>query len=121
MAVMSKDGAEEQTDAEADIHRMEETLDVLFPKKLTEAIKSDSLPKKAIDGFTFLRPQNFFREVEFHVQNPETIKAVVIGENGLGDYLGLLLKKNSDYELAAKIWEFKHETGTVAPWKYWSL
>jgi hypothetical protein len=36
---------------------------------------------------------------------------VVIAENGIGDSINLILKKESDYHLQDRLFEFLHETG----------
>ncbi|MBK8969268.1 MAG: SMI1/KNR4 family protein [Lewinellaceae bacterium] len=52
---------------------------------------------------------------EWHKNYPFTVRAVLIAWNGVGDYLGFLLKPGSTYELDDTVYEFLHETGEVKP------
>jgi len=49
----------------------------------------------------------------YELEHPESWGAVAIAENGVGDCIGLLLRKNSDHELGATLYEFMHETGRI--------
>ncbi len=53
----------------------------------------------------------------WHELFPMTQKGIYIAKNGLGDYLVLLLKENSPYELSDMIYKLEHEEGELIPFK----
>lgn len=63
--------------------------------------------------FTLLKTTDFYIEDQYEERYPETHRSVIIAENGCGDCLGLILKKESDYELDDTLIEFLHETGEI--------
>lgn len=44
---------------------------------------------------------------------PETYGAVAVASDGCGDYLALLLKRDSDCELDDELYVFEHDSGTI--------
>ena len=65
------------------------------------------------DEYKLLNVDDFYIEEQYQDRYPETYGAVIVAENGCGDSLGLILKKNSDYELDDILVEFLHETGEI--------
>jgi hypothetical protein len=64
-----------------------------------------------INGYKLLPINRFYMENEYADRYPETYKAIIIAENGVGDSIGLLLEPESDYQLQNRLFEFFHETG----------
>jgi hypothetical protein len=89
-------------------------LNVIIP----EGFKSYYLKNKKVGEYTLLSIGDFYRQDEFSSTYPETVKAIVIGENGVGDSVGLLLEKDDDYKLGSVVFEFLHETGEVELLKF---
>ncbi len=87
----------------------EEELKVLFPNEFTTFYK----PNKSLNEYTLLNITDFRTEDEYYDRNPETYNSVIVAENGIGDSLGLILEKGSDFKLKAELYEFSHETGEV--------
>jgi hypothetical protein len=48
---------------------------------------------------------------------PFLTKGVFIAENGVGDFLALLLKTGSAFELSEMVYKYEHETGELVPYK----
>lgn len=65
------------------------------------------------EEYKLLKVADFYIEEQYQDRYPETYRAVIVAENGCGDSLGLILKKNSDYELDDILVEFLHETGEI--------
>ena len=74
--------------------------------------------KRRIGGYRLLSPARMYLldRHGYELRHPESWGAVAIAENGLGDCIGLLLRKSSDHELGATLHEFLHETGQVRRW-----
>lgn len=88
-------------------------LKVIFP----EGFKKFYRKNKSIKGYDFISITDFYIENEYSSRNPETFKTVIVAENGCGDFLGLILEKDSDYSLKNELFEFLHETGEVKKFK----
>ena len=69
-------------------------------------------------GYRLLSPTKMYLldQHGYELEHPESWGAVSIAENGLGDCIGLLLRKDSDFVLGATLCEFMHETGRVKRW-----
>jgi hypothetical protein len=69
-------------------------------------------------GYRLLSPSKMYLldQHGYELEHPESWGAVAVAENGVGDCLGLLLRKDSDFELGATLHEFMHETGRVKRW-----
>ena len=52
---------------------------------------------------------------DWQQSRPETVRAIAVASNGIGDYLGFLLKEDSMTELDDTIVKFKHESGMMEP------
>lgn len=114
---------------EKKIERLKNTSDIVFPKsshkdKLTDFENSNSvifsdnfrtLYRNGLDSeeYKLLKVDDFYIEEQYQDRYPETYRAVIVAENGCGDSLGLILKRNSDYELDDILVEFLHETGEI--------
>lgn len=92
---------------------IEKKLEVIFPKEF----KAYYLQNKNTGGYKFLELSRFYPEDDYSARNPETYKSVIVAENGLGDALGLILEKESDFQLKPVFYEFRHETGEVEIFK----
>lgn len=83
-------------------------LNVLFP----DIFKENYLGKRIrVRGYRLLPISKFYIQNDYAGRYPESYKSVVIAENGLGDSINLMLKRDSDYELQHRLFEFFHETG----------
>lgn len=95
----------------------EKRLARIFP---TEFATLDELQKARIKrrGYRLLSPSKMYLldQHGYELEHPESWGAVAVAENGVGDCLGLLLRKDSDFELGATLHEFMHETGRVKRW-----
>lgn len=88
---------------------IQKKLDVIIPDKIKRFLKSNS----TIGEYSLLTIDQFYEISEYSSTNPESVKAVGIGENGVGDAIGLLLEKDDDFRLQNVLYEFLHETGEV--------
>lgn len=84
-------------------------LDVIIPDKMKRFLKANS----TIGEYSLLTIDQFYQLSEYSSTNPESVKAVAIGENGVGDAIGLMLEKDDDFRLQNVLYEFLHETGEV--------
>jgi hypothetical protein len=111
---------ESQLLAERDsvLRAFEIAVDILLPKKFRDMIvRGESINW----GYKF-------REYDFHDVaqiemihpywwsiHPIVTKGVIIGSNGLGDHVVLLLKSDSAYELGSQVYLLEHELGQIVP------
>lgn len=95
----------------------EKRLARIFPEGFASL---DDVQKARIKrhGYRLLTPSKMYLldQHGYELEHPESWGAVAIAENGVGDCLGLLLRKDSDFELGATLHEFLHETGRVKRW-----
>lgn len=96
--------------------RAELRLHRRFPAGLAAFLAAHG--KRRIGGYRLLSPARMYLldRHGYELRHPESWGAVAIAENGLGDCIGLLLRKSSDHELGATLHEFLHETGQVRRW-----
>ncbi|MBK6952006.1 MAG: hypothetical protein IPH24_08140 [Crocinitomicaceae bacterium] len=92
-----------------DFSKIEKKLSVLFPDVFKSFLKMGLKD----EYYENLHPDQFFIIEDFASRNPQTYRAVIVAENGCGDYIGLILEKESDYKLQRIFFEFMHETGEV--------
>jgi hypothetical protein len=100
----------------ADLVNKEIELDVVFPANY-EAILSGETILHLPEGYQLLS----LNEVISLGTNPDywqdftpyAVKSVAIAHNGIGDYIGYILKAESDIQLDDVLYEFMHESGTV--------
>jgi hypothetical protein len=112
----------EINDKTLDEHRIEEDdfkliqirLNVIFPIELKRIYREGM----EMGQYKMLLPDNFYIENQFADSYPETYKALIIAENGFGDSIGLLLKKESDFQLDSTLYEFLHETGDIKKYRF---
>ncbi len=88
---------------------IQKKLLVVIPDKF----KSFYRKNKNIDDFQFLKISEFYIENGYSDVYPESYKSLIVAANGLGDFLGLLLKKKDDYKLDNKIYLFSHEDSMI--------
>jgi hypothetical protein len=84
-------------------------LNVIIPDNLKRFLKSNS----ALGEYSILAIDRFYQQNEYSSTNPESFKAVIVGDNGIGDSIGVILEKDDDYRLQNVIYEFLHETGEI--------
>ena len=107
----------EETDSKPpeEMHRNDEfaqkekELGVCFPAGFKEVYRDN----KADEDYDFFPIAQFQVENEWSSRHPETYKSVIVAGNGCGDYLGLILEKESDYQLRNELYEYWHETGEI--------
>jgi hypothetical protein len=68
---------------------------------------------KTYDAFTFMSASLFHVITGYESSHPETYGAVAVASDGCGDYLALLLKRDSDCELDDELYVFEHDSGTI--------
>jgi hypothetical protein len=88
---------------------VEEDLKVRFPKEFKEFYKTARLTKH----FKFLDISGFEVTHEYSNRDPKSYKSVLVAWNGMGDNLGLILERGSDYLLSPVVYEFNHEVGRI--------
>lgn len=71
--------------------------------------------RKRLGYFSLLSASRFEVIAGFEAAYPETFAAIAIASDGCGDYLGLLLKRDSDHELGHELYLFEHDSGTIRP------
>lgn len=92
-----------------EFYQISKKLSVIFSKTLKKRIL---VPLRLVDYD--IRDINGFESNDFYFEeHPEAYKSIQIGDNGCGDSIGLMLKKNSDFELQNKLFEFLHEAGEI--------
>lgn len=96
--------------------KAESRLARIFPSGLAAFLKEQGT--RRIAGYKLLSPTKFYLldQQGYELEHPESWGAVAIAENGLGDCIGLCLRKDSDHVLAPTLHEFLHETGRVRTW-----
>ncbi len=63
------------------------------------------------EGYKLLAIQEFYIKNDYVKEKPESFRSLIVGENGVGDEVGFLLLKKSDYLYKNKLVEFLHEIG----------
>jgi hypothetical protein len=88
---------------------IQKKLRVVIPEKMKVYLRSTS---KDFD-YKILPIDQYYLDVDFAEFEPKVYNSLIIAENGLGDLLGLILEKNSDFLLQETVYEFNHETGKI--------
>lgn len=91
-----------------DFYDIQKKLNTILPSDFKIDYQSKN-PLK--DDYEYLRIESFYIYNEISDRFPETFNSLIFAENKSGDKLGLLLEKNSDYNLQSKLVEFFHESG----------
>lgn len=94
----------------------EKHLNVIFPPSYRQLLLLKSRPK-AIGEFKEVFKLEELIQVGNDYQNsrPQAVNAIAVMGDGSGDYLGYLLKEDSQYELEDRLYHFKHEIGDIKP------
>lgn len=73
---------------------------------------------KRIAGYKLLSPAKFYLldQHGYEREHPASWGGVAIAENGVGDCIGLFLRKDSDHVLTPTLHELLHEKGRVRKW-----
>lgn len=87
----------------------EKELKKIFP----ESFKTFYRSNPQLQGFELQPIKHFYIEGNYQSSLPETYGAVIFAEDGSGEGIGLLLKKESDYELGDQWYYFSHEDGLI--------
>lgn len=105
------------TPTKSALGKAEVRLGRVFPPELAALLAKHG--RKRIDGYRLLAPGEMYLldAHGYELEHPESWGAVAIAENGTGDCIGLLLRKRSDTELGATLYEFMHETGRIRRWR----
>ncbi|MEZ4918180.1 MAG: SMI1/KNR4 family protein [Saprospiraceae bacterium] len=91
---------------------------VVLPDVYRNYLRKNTFPKFGREfrewGFEFV-PIDRLEQVhkEWYRYVPQTFRGVLFAENGMGDYLGLLLDPDSDFKLSDTIYMFDHEYAGV--------
>lgn len=98
------------------LRQKELDFDVLLPPDYVAGMRSGRLGLKyAVNGdlFDMMKASDIEQLKGWDEKCPFAVKSVLFAENGLGDYLGFLLKEGSVFELDSTVYEFLHETGAI--------
>lgn len=85
-------------------------FNVILPESFKRKYRQHDIDTEEYD---FLPISEFYVQNEYASRSPKTYKSLIVAENGCGDFLGLILKKENDFELKQELYEFNHETGEV--------
>lgn len=101
---------------ELKIREIEIKGNIVFPKEYRKYLLSGNHPKLGpkFKDYEFL-PIDRLEQIgkDWYQNTPQTYRAVLIAENGYGDYLGLLMEEDSTFKLSNVLYQFEHETGEV--------
>jgi hypothetical protein len=73
---------------------------------------------KRLGAYDLLPIDKFYIQDQFDKTYPESYKSLVVGENGVGDSIGLILEKQDDFMLQPVIFEFLHETADMEKYEH---
>ena len=101
---------------ELKLMELEIKWNVVVPTEYRKYLISNQKPKLGIKfrEYDFL-PIDRIDQVgkEWYQANPQLFRGLLIAGNGVGDYLGLLLEKGSNFKLSNTIYKFEHEVGEI--------
>lgn len=89
-------------------------LNVIIP----ETFKILHSKYTTVGEYALLPVEKFYVENQYVESFPESFKAIIVGKNGVGDSIGLMLEKEDDFQLQSTVYEFLHETGEIEKYKY---
>jgi len=99
------------------ISDIERNLKFLFPNEFRQFLADVSSMKvntsNGAEEFTVLLHEDIEIINDYYERYPRTYRCCSIAGNGVGDYIALLLKKDSDYQLSSNLVLLNHETGEV--------
>lgn len=87
---------------------IQKKLNIILPSNFKTDYQNKNSSK---DDYKYLGIESFYIHNEISDRFPETYNSLIFAENKSGDKLGLLLEKDSDYNLQNKLVEFFHESG----------
>jgi hypothetical protein len=93
-----------------EFYTIQKKLNIIIPDSFKSKYRNNQLDS---EEFELLKLSEFYIQNEYSETVPETYKSLIVAENGLGDSLGLILKKDDDFKLRDELYEFNHETGEV--------
>lgn len=88
---------------------IEQKLNVIIPQTVKQAI----IALADDEEYELLTLDAFFIENEYANDQPQSVNAMIVAENGVGDSLGFILEEDCDYTLSPIVNEFLHEEGGV--------
>ena len=101
------------------LSKFELSNELILPKEYHSFIQKDKFQQLQIlkTEYTLIRfdDLNVFSQ-DWYENIPFLRKGVRIAENGLGDYLVLLLKKDNAFELSDMVYKYEHEIGELIPY-----
>ncbi|MEY3421298.1 MAG: hypothetical protein RIR48_1590, partial [Bacteroidota bacterium] len=101
------------------LSKFELSNELILPKEYLSFIQKDKFQQLQIlkTEYTLIKfyDLNVFSQ-DWYENIPFLRKGVKIAENGLGDYLVLLLKKDNAFELSDMVYKYEHERGELIPY-----
>lgn len=101
---------------EKKLMKKEMDFNVIIPMEYRKYLLSQSSPRLGSDfnEYDFLTIDRVELVQKVWYKNiPQTFRGILIAENGLGDFLGLLLEPGSNYVLSNIVYKFEHELGKI--------
>ncbi|WNJ18681.1 SMI1/KNR4 family protein [Pontibacter sp. G13] len=95
-----------------EFEEIQRKLNVIFPDSFKKIYR---LGNRINPDFPFLPIDRFCIQSEYVKVHPESVKALIVAENGAGDQIGLLLDRAHDHRLGGQLCMFLHETGEILP------
>ena len=95
---------------------IEKKLNVIFPNQFKKAYSKSKIlfdHGSWTEEFDWLPINDIFIERGYSDRYPESFKSCVVGEDGGGNYVALLLRKDHDYKLSTIYVMFNHESGEM--------
>lgn len=99
---------------EDEFYQKQLDLNVMFSEAFKTRYRNNQINSSEYD---FLKIDKFFIQNEFSSRFPETYKSVIVAGNGCGDFLGLILEKDSDHMLGEELYEFTHDNEEVEKYR----
>lgn len=111
-----EDSVFEEEIMEDEFTEIQRKLNVIIPYDFKLRYQEANLTNNEFD---LLPISKFFLQEECPDYPPETYKSLVFAENGIGDFLGIPLKRNSDYLLKNTVLAFWHETASCSSYDFY--
>lgn len=99
------------------IQELEAISGTVFPDAFKKDYKSDEVIIVSTDNglreFSYLPVRELSTDHDFYHSHPKTYRAYLIAKDGGGDYIALLLHRDSDFKLSEDLYLFDHENGEI--------
>lgn len=106
------------------ISDLEKKLEVIFPEKFKEYLEKNKfylMPNIRDEGYTEYDYYDKKKITKIHSSwvsiFPMIHNGITIANNGLGDYLALILEKNHPFQLSSMVYKLEHDIGELKPFK----